>query len=137
MKYLKMLLWFLLFLSITILYNYFFGMHIRPTGKLSQITAVDFFASLIYLVLWIAISIIAGYKNLKSLYIGGIVYSCLSFIGLLGIPFIGSSPLAVLSIIIFYFGVPLQGISIWLQFIQLPLIIGGYYIGMQIKKQIS
>ena len=137
MKYLKIFLGFLFFLSITVLYNYSFRMHITPAGQMGQITAVDFWASLIYIVLWVDISIIAGYKDLKSLYIGGIVYSSLSFIGLLGIPFIGNSPLAVLILIIFYFGAPLQGISIWLQYVQLPLIIGGYCIGIKIKNQKS
>ena len=137
MKFLKMFLWFLLFLSITVIYIYSFGMHITPAGKMGQITTVDFFVSLIYIVLWAGLSILAGYKDLKSLYIGGILYSCLSFIGLLGIPFIGKSPLALLIMIIFYLGAPLQGISIWLQFAQLPLIIGGYGIGIQIKNQKS
>jgi hypothetical protein len=77
MKYLKIYLCFLLFLGITVLYIYSFGMRITPAGQMGQITAADFFVSLIYIVLWFAISIIAGYKGLKSLYVGGIAYSCL------------------------------------------------------------
>jgi hypothetical protein len=45
MKYLKILLWFLLFLSITVLYSYSFGMHITPAGQMGEITAVDFIVS--------------------------------------------------------------------------------------------
>ena len=77
MKYLKIFICFLLFLGITVLYIYSFGMRITPAGQMGQITAADFFVSLIYIVLWFAISIIAGYKGLKSLYVGGIAYSCL------------------------------------------------------------
>lgn len=135
MKYLKVFLCFLLFLSIPVLYIYSFGIHITPAGQMDEITIADFFASLIYIALWFAISIIAGYKGLKNLYIGGIAYSCLSFAGLLGMPFIGNHPLALLTMLIFYLGAPLQGISIWLQFAQLPLFIGGHYIGTQIKNR--
>jgi hypothetical protein len=134
MKYLKAFLCFLPILGVTVLYNFSFEMHITPAGQMGQIDSVDFLVSLVYMVLWITMSIFAGYKGLKSLYAGGIIYSCLPFIGLLGMPFIGNSPLAALVIIIFYLGAPLQGISIWLQFVQLPLIIGGYYTGIQIKN---
>ncbi len=132
MKYLKVILGLLIFIGITITFNYFFRMVFTPAGKVGKPTNINVTASALYIAAWTAMSVVAGFKGCRSILEAAVIYSGMPFIGFLGSFFMGT-PLAYIVMIIFYWGVPVQGINYGLLFLQLPICIFGYMAGSRLK----
>ena len=134
MRYLKTTFWFIVFIGITILFNFSFRMIYTPAGVMGEASAVNTAASTVYIIFWVLLSIITGYKRFQSVLTAAIIYSCLPFFSLLGTLFMGTR-LAIIILIVFYFGVTVQGINYVLVYLQLPLFILGYIIGNYMGKR--
>jgi hypothetical protein len=134
MKYLKTTIWLLVFIGITILFNISFRMIFTPAGIMGDVSAVNVAASIAYIFFWIILSVIAGYKKFRNVLTAAFIYSSLPFFSLLGTLFMGTR-LAIIIMIVFYWGVPVQGINYTLVYLQLPLFLLGYIIGSYIKKK--
>lgn len=133
MKYLKITSTLVSLFGIVFLFNLKFTMNFTPAGSMGEISDLNVYASLAYIVFWVALSILTGFKGYKYIFIGGLIYSILPFIGLLGTLFI-PSPLAIIIMFTFYLGVPVQGVGAGMVFLQLPILIIGYIIGKRIKR---
>lgn len=133
-KPIKITAWLILFIGITILFNISFRMIFTPAGLMGEASAANTAASTAYILFWIILSVIAGYRKFKSVFTAAVIYACLPFLSLLGTLFIGTQ-LAIIILIVFYCGVPVQGINYGLVYLQLPLFILGYIIGSKAKKK--
>ena len=136
MRYLTTAIWFVIFIGITIIFNVCFRMYYTPAGLMGELTIANTVASTAYMLFWILISIVSGLKKYRSVLTASIIYSSLPFISLTGTLFMGT-PLAILILIMFYWGVPVQGIHYVFLFLQLPLFLLGYKFGSVMDKIIS
>jgi len=134
MKSLKQLLWFIILMGIAFLFLCIFGLVYTPAGQMGEVSNANKIASVIYLIGWIVISILSGFKNYKTIVASSIIYSALPLIILLlcltPIPHI-----AFLIIIVFVQVAPVQGVNYYLVFGQLPIFLIGYVIGIMCKKK--
>lgn len=73
MKYVKIALWFILLIGITVLFNFCFRMFFTPAGLMGEVTVPNIVASVAYLLFWIALSIIAGVRKDKCILTAGII----------------------------------------------------------------
>jgi hypothetical protein len=128
LKYLKITTWLIAFIGITILFNISFRMIYTPAGIMGDISPVNTALSIAYILFWVLLSVIAGYKKFRGVLTAAIIYSCLPFLSLLGTLYMGTR-LAIIILIVFYWGVPVQGINHTLVYLQLPLFLLGYKIG--------
>lgn len=133
MRYLRIAVWFVIFIGITIIFNVCFRMYYTPAGFMGELTTANTVASTVYMLFWIFLSIVTGLKKYRSVLTASIIYSCLPFIGLTGTLFMGT-PLAILILIVFYWTVPVQGIHYAFLFLQLPLFLLGYRFGSVMGK---
>jgi len=128
MKSLKASLWFIILMGITFLFLCIFGLVYTPGAQIGEVSNANKIASVIYLIGWIVISILSGFKNYKAIAVGSIIYSALPLISLLlyltGIPYI--TPFIM---VVFVQAAPFQGVSFYLIFVQLPIFILGYILG--------
>jgi hypothetical protein len=120
------------FTGITVLFNYFFKMHLTPAGNMGKVTMANVIASYIYVAGWAVLSFVSGIKRFKSILFAALIYSCLPFLAMAGSLFAGNAP-AVILMVIFYLGVPVQGVHSGLLFLQLPIFLLGYKMGNSIK----
>lgn len=133
MRYLKTTIWLMIFIGITIIFNISFRMISTPAGTMGEVSAVNIAASVAYILFWVLLSFISGYKKFRNVLTAAVIYSCLPFFGLLGFFLIGTR-LAIIIMFVFYCGVPVQGISQALIYLLLPLFLLGYKLGTIIKK---
>lgn len=134
MKYIKIGIWVILLFGITVLFNISFSMVFTPDGVKGAVTVSNIVASWAYLIFWVALSVFAGSRKDKCIFVAGIIYSSLPFLGLIGIPFLGTR-LAFMVLILFYWGVPVQGISSALVYLQLPIFLLGYISGIKMLEK--
>ena len=134
-NYLAICIWVIVLISITVIFNLSFRMIYTPAGIMGEVSKVNIYASLTYMLFWVLLSVIAGFKKDRRVLIASIIYSIMPFIGMIGSLYVGT-PLAILILIVFYWGVPVQGIypDPALVFLQLPLFFLGYIIGFYLDK---
>ncbi|MDO7788794.1 hypothetical protein [Desulforamulus aquiferis] len=144
MKYLKSTFWLMIMIGVTTIYNYRFKPVLTIGGQVGDITPENTFASIIYLISWLALSVVCGYWQHKEALIAAIIYSLMPYAGV----FVGSifawTPLVVLITIPHYWKVPIQGVCYEMPALEqlvlllLPVIfLVGYDLGKYLKLRIK
>lgn len=136
MRHLRIAVWLMFYIGITVIFNICFRMYYTPAGLMGEVTKANMVASTVYILFWVILSVIAGLKRYRSVLTASIIYSSLPFISLIGILFSGTR-LAVIILIVFYWGVPVQGLHQALVYLQLPLFLLGYKFGSGMDKVFS
>jgi len=97
---------------------FIFNIHFTPQGNVGSLNIINAFASLIYLIIWLFISLWAGLKNQKAVLIAAIIYSLYPMLLILfpvllqfktELLFIKSKLLFILLFLGFYWSCPIQG----------------------------
>lgn len=108
-EYARVLFWLAVFTLIMIIYCVVFGLIISPAGATGVLKSEGIIASFAYIILWFGLSVLAGYKWYKEIFISAMIYSAFPIIGLTcGTLFIGT-PLGIGAMLFFSWSAPIQG----------------------------
>ncbi|HKM33730.1 MAG TPA: hypothetical protein VJY54_03200 [Lachnospiraceae bacterium] len=136
----RIMVWLICLIVILVLFNINFGMVYSPAGSMGDISLANVIASTVYLSLWLVMSIYSGIKRRKDIFVAALIYALLPAVGFMGTFFIGT-PIAYLSMLLFYSMVPIQGIfagneqlTISATIIIMPvMLLLGYFISQKLK----
>ena len=137
----RVVFWLICLIVILTLFNMSFRMVYSPAGLMGDITTANIIASYIYLSIWLVVAVYSGIKRRKDFFVAGLIFSGLPAVGFLGLNFSGT-PIAYLSMLLFYSMVPIQGIFagnkqliIGATIVLMPaILLLGYYTPQKIKQ---
>ncbi|WP_313561816.1 hypothetical protein [Ruminiclostridium cellobioparum] len=141
-EYARVLFWLAVFTLIMIIYCVVFGLIISPAGATGVLKSEGIIASFAYTLLWFGLSVLAGYKWYKEIFISAMIYSAFPIIGLTcGTLFIGT-PLGIGAMLFFSWSAPIQGMCFGKEgliksmvIIQPLLFLLGYFLTAYLRKQ--
>lgn len=141
-EYAKVLFWLAVFTVIMIIYCVVFGLVISPAGATGTLKSEGITTSFAYIILWFGLSVLAGYKRYKEIFISAMVYSSFPIIGLIsGMLFIGT-PLGIGAMLLFFWSAPIQGMCFGnegliksMVLFQPLLFLSGYYLAVHLRKR--